>query len=313
MKKLLLLLVFISPFFSKAQTNVYHPFPDSNAVWGMIGGCIDGFCGDWGYFKDYYDGDTIIDGFAYKKIYSEGIQMTGGSCCPYPGTAGTGYLREDTLARKVYWRTQWMNTDTLLYDFTLNIGDTLRGYLEYCGSGVPVTVQSIDSIFINTSFRKRINFDTSDFCMYYSIIEGIGSTTGLTGCYFGHFETGIYLNCFSINDTIMYVAPCNGDTVPCGALPSGIVALDSKIKISITPNPTHNSFTITSPFQNARVEIYNMLGEKVYSDLTPACGRQAPPSPKGEGCTVSLDVRPGIYLVKVSDGEQVAVQKLIIE
>lgn len=210
---------------ASAQFNVYHPFPDSNAVWGMMAWCSDWNCGTYRYVQYYMAGDTVIDGTAYKIIdQSVSIWYGGGCTCQVPEDLGEGYLREDTAARKVYWRIPGSDTDALLYDFTLEPGDTLNGLAgntDMCGSFV-FTVQSIDSILMGSSYRKRINF-FADPCNPFSIIEGVGSTAGLTACYIpAPASAGIQLHCATVGNSVLYTGPCAPSLLTCGELETGV-------------------------------------------------------------------------------------------
>lgn len=274
MKKYLLLtaLLIALTTFSYAQTNVYHPFPDSNAVWGMSSGCVDmvNQCGNYMYVKLYYAGDTIIDGYSYKMIYQGVGPQTNSSCCGI-SSPGYGFLRQDTAARKVYWRDQWMSSDTLLYDFTLNVGDTLIGFLN-CDTSPPLTVNSVDSILVGASYRKRINFKSTDVCAdYFSIIEGIGGTTGLgIPLCTAPFQNGTMLECFTVNGNLIYTSspPCSLDTIPCG---TSLVGFDDswynqpKKKLSIFPNPSIENIILECQeiYLPLHVSVCNMLGRKL--------------------------------------------------
>src|SRR5688572_764341 len=83
MKKLyFLLILFLICFSAFSQTSIYHPFPDSNAVWNMhTGGCCYATCsgpppGDpyiiEHNFSRFLSGDTIVNGFTYAKMYESG-------------------------------------------------------------------------------------------------------------------------------------------------------------------------------------------------------------------------------------------------
>jgi len=258
----------------RAQTKVYHPFPDSNAVWGMSAGCVDmdNQCGNFAYVKVYYAGDTIIDGYAYKIICQQDGPQYNSSCCgiSFPYSGGIGFLRQDTSARKVYWRDQWMSYETLLYDFTLNIGDTLIGFLN-CETSPPLTVNSVDSILVGESYRKRINFKGTSVCAdYYSIIEGIGGTTGLgIPLCTAPFQNGTSLLCFSINGNTIFTSspPCALDTIPCGTLTVGLDESwhnQPKKKLSIFPNPSGEKITLTCQptYFPIQISIFDMFGRE---------------------------------------------------
>jgi hypothetical protein len=64
-------------------------------------------------FKQYTAGDTIIDSLSYK------IAMNSDLSCVM------GYLREDTAAQKVYFIDNAGNPEIVLYDFSMQVGDTI--------------------------------------------------------------------------------------------------------------------------------------------------------------------------------------------
>src|SRR5205809_695310 len=83
------------------QTNVYHPFPDSAAVWNVIilgdNQCIT--CYNHSY---WISGDTSINGNTYHKInfsHASGIMLPPFYICSYSsspeGNYYAGALRED--------------------------------------------------------------------------------------------------------------------------------------------------------------------------------------------------------------------------
>jgi len=106
MRKLLLLFSLSIVLTAKAQTSVYHPFPDSDAVWTQeyIG---DDYptCHSTATFSYVMQGDTIINALNYHKInipyvnwnYNNPNCMLGPNC---PGSCWE--LRQDTALRKVF-------------------------------------------------------------------------------------------------------------------------------------------------------------------------------------------------------------------
>jgi hypothetical protein len=87
------------------------------------------------------------------------------------------------------------------------------------------------------------------------------------------------------------------------ALALGIPETNKSISFAIYPNPTSGTFTIqTLELLNSQVEIFNILGEKVYS-TTLNTNYQ----------TLNTELAPGIYFVRVRDGEKSFTQKLVIE
>jgi hypothetical protein len=82
--------------------------------------------------------------------------------------------------------------------------------------------------------------------------------------------------------------------------PTSIDLYTSLDAFSIFPNPILRQFIIKSERKNSRIEIINTLGEKIYSERL-----------KSEA--IYLNQPAGIYFVRVSDGEKVFTQKLVIE
>ena len=85
-------------------------------------------------------------------------------------------IKNATPANKIFFIYQSQNTDSLLFDYNLNVGDTVKGILAPLFSYAFVT--SIDSVIINSQYHKRWNLD---YCSGYSFyfIQGIGSNLGL--------------------------------------------------------------------------------------------------------------------------------------
>src|SRR3972149_3189599 len=60
-------------YYSSAQTNVYHPFPDSNAVWiSLSANMSEPQCPDHSLSRYELKGDTLINGKNYNKLYGMG-------------------------------------------------------------------------------------------------------------------------------------------------------------------------------------------------------------------------------------------------
>ncbi len=76
--------------------------------------------------------------------------------------------------------------------------------------------------------------------------------------------------------------------------------------IRIFPNPSSGNFTITFPdiTNNGSVEIYSVLGERIFSELVSLTSKKE----------INLNnISRGIYFVKVYDGEKYYCKKIIVE
>jgi len=110
-----------------------------------------------------------------------------------------GYLREDTVARKVYYTDLTGDNEILLYDFSLDVGDIFQGMLW------PLEVLEVDSIQLHDgTLRKRIKL-YGEIPQYW--IEGIGNTWGgliWTDWNPTAFHESAHLLCYFENDSILY-------------------------------------------------------------------------------------------------------------
>jgi hypothetical protein len=247
MKKILLLFVFI--VHAKISFCQYVHFPDSNAVW---------FMAFFGTEICSLEGDTSVNNISYKKIFGN-----------ISNTSLHGYLRDDTLSKKVYGFTTDTTSEQLLYDFSLNVGDTTSVFSFMWGTyGYAfVKVSAIDSILIMGQYRKRLaivdlNGNVSLLPEYW--IEGIGSTFGL-------FKSGItghppnswgglgwpQLACFQQNDSLLYHNPNVSSCYTSVGTPS----LVKSNSIQMFPNPTKDKIYFTNLETNSTVSIYNCLGQ----------------------------------------------------
>jgi hypothetical protein len=160
MKKTLLICFYcLSVVIANAQK--YIPFPSNAIIYGDIGKCMpDG----WQY-RDYrieIGGDTLIKNIHYAKYYTEmGIR---------------GGIRNDIPGKKVYLYRFDNQTENLLYDFNMKVGDTVLkdnggGFFpsllstfaapgDYAIKIDTAWVSRIDSVLMSYDglYHKRFNF-----------------------------------------------------------------------------------------------------------------------------------------------------------
>lgn len=258
MKKILLLFLFsLSTWVGFAQT-LYHPFPDSNAVWNVTwtdNGCFLSGIPD-GNYSYFLNNDTLINTINYNKLYRSGLC---GFCCYPPVLPVNGYIgaiRDDSLQKKVYFVFSGNSFEQVLYDFSLSVNDTINGWLaSICNDAV---VSSIDSVLLNGQYYKRFNF-TGTYCNG-AMIEGIGSTLGLVEP-FKTFEGGGTLNCFKLNQTVIYpdsFTICNILTAI-----NEFSTIENKIKISVQSNKIVIEFLNSDlNISDFTFKLFDLLGRK---------------------------------------------------
>ena len=202
-----------------------------------------------------------------------------------------GAMRNDTLNKKVYFIERDSLNEILLYDFSLNVGDTLYGTMPFGNS--PVT--SIDSVLVGSNYHKRF------FSSTWEIIEGVGSTYGLLEIKFPEFIESMYLICFTHNaDTYI-----NNNFGNCVVIDSTMVGINEIYKppstIEISPNPATSAFTITSSSKLKEIKLFSVLGECIYqSEIS---------NSKSEIDISSL--AKGIYFVEIKTEEGIVRKKVV--
>ncbi|MBA3971127.1 MAG: T9SS type A sorting domain-containing protein [Bacteroidetes bacterium] len=298
MKKLLLLTVFsLHVFHTQAQSWVYHPFPTDSAVWINTKGTWQippgwptvPFPAPYVMYDapDRYcmsTADTMIGSVNYSQLHRCGATYCGG-------------LRDDG-AGKVYFIPADSTNELLVYDFTVQAGDSAVVYENY-GSGFTLFTYynaGIDSTLINGSYRKRISFSGSAYW-----IEGIGCTQGLfreSWPNVGGWYTN--LECMSKNNTSIYPVTASG---PC-SLTSGIEEeTEHEIFVDIFPNPSSGKFFVRWSAQaRIAIEIYDVLGKVVQKDTN------------ATEVQFDLSDRPnGIYFIRLTDQKGNVISKKVIK
>ncbi len=312
MKTLLLFIAIISSVELFAQNNELN----YNSVWYNHNVVYWTECIQHDYFNDYFNGDTIINGNQYFKLYrsndhwitpKSGVQPQ----CNYNihtyTNAYTGalvrYFNKKLITRNYYFGTS--NVDETFIDYDLNVGDTLKNieYLSYI-SGT-IVVLSIDSILINGIYHKKFNFYNSgepgNGIRY--LLDKIGSYHGFLSRRTIFFEEDNRLICYAENGVTVYSDPefaggyCN--------LTVGLNTIEkNSAQVSIFPNPITNYFTITTNSNSAllsKVIIKNNLGEIVSEQ-----------SHANSDDTFNTDfLKSGIYFVEVYFGNESVVKKIV--
>ena len=146
------------------------------------------------------DGDTIINSVTYSKLYSSPEEIP-------TNWYLSNFIREDS-DKKVWFRDLNGDTDYLMYDFSVNVGDSVPiGYFD----PVYLHVNSIVPIEVNGTVRKHYTLSCTGSPEYEETwIEGLGSDKGLLysgGVYFTGGWT--YLLCVHEDAALAYINPEN--------------------------------------------------------------------------------------------------------
>lgn len=263
-KKILLPLLTILIFLTKlSYSQEYIPFPDSNAVWTSTNVQLNA----GNFEKLTIIGDTVINSLIYKKL-----KMAVYSNYEIVNSKYIAAIRD--YNKKWFFIYKETTEEKLLYDFSCNLSDTIdvNSYMDalalWNGNGpesLKLVVNSIDSVIIGGSYRKRIKLN---FIQYNNNkwtnetwIDGIGSTDGLfyAGSHFC-FDCGNILMCFKESGEPKYYF---SDTLNyCDDFTSIYEKKYSKNQFIAEPNPVVNNLHIklTNDIFSKSFYLYNVYG-----------------------------------------------------
>jgi hypothetical protein len=304
MKKVCMLLFLVWGFSLHAQVNTYF---DNNPVWKVEAqwmyemGCLETHT-----YNYFIQGDTLIDTIVYKKVMLQGYYLDDwigfgwppASCMDYGWYAPylSFFIRSE--GKKVYYREDlpgW--SDSLMFDYDLEVGDTL----PVTGPNpIPeVTVDSIDSVSTPNGFLKI--FYLSDNVQIDYIMEGVGSERGLIESLDWWLSASSSIVCYSLNDTVYH--PTSGG-------PSCMMYMDAENyemqNWRVYPNPVHNEFIIQLTYEVKE-------GTLLFMDTH---GRTIKTISNLNGTHFVLNrenLQPGIYLVELRTANGTVIKKIAVE
>jgi hypothetical protein len=274
MNKIFLTILLLLSTTAWSQLTSYTYFPDSNAVWReTIGANGSGSHYEW-HDEKFMDGDTLINGLSYHKIYESGLYLEYDILhfniidSQYYYRNLKGFIREDTN-KKVFIFNNFNNQDELIYNFNLTVGDTIPNAINHSNNlGNTLIVSRIDSIFDGIIFRNQFFISTTDgsYNDYVSIIEGIGSSYGLFTNIDPPSAIGGILHCFMENDSIKYT---DSTIFACDWISNVEQNLQEEFSATVYPLPFTSSATliVNKYFVNSELGIYDLTGRKVKTQI----------------------------------------------
>ena len=227
-------------------------------------------------YVNWCSGDTLVEDVRYMKIM---------------GTVNDSYPIFYTLLReedgKVWKRYSIAHPETLLYDFTASVGDTLRigDFAE------EMVLDSISMVQIGGVDRRKFWFGLE----YDGLgnpraketwVEGIGSDYGLLWSgYYGVYDGWHCLLCFHQYGELVWQNP---EYNTC-SYPYDAVEENKDSEIALYPNPVRDRVVIEG-IEVAEVEVYNTLGQMVKTI-------------QGTNEISVADLPQGVYLLRIADAE----------
>ncbi len=199
MKKYLLL--FASFFIKELSSQEYVPLLKEGNKWYQtnINYNFGGPSSITGYYH-FINGEETKNGFTYKKLYFNTYcysSLYPSPCFPVESSdVFFKLIRENVDEKKIYYYDEQSNSDVLMYDFSLNIGDEIPNNLYLTNNNYHDGNQ-VKSIVNGKVFNRNVKSFSIDDYGSYNIYEGIGSNTGLFYKPGGRmFEGGNWLTCF---------------------------------------------------------------------------------------------------------------------
>lgn len=291
MKKYLLALSLFFGLLVNANAQQYHPLLDSvSNIWHYTGNYLpvrlqsSTNCSYPQMFDQgdgqYTGGDTVINATTYKIMYAGGSWSQG---CLY------GFIREDTAAQKVYFRDNTGAPEILLYDFSMQVGDSIyidfiasQGNFYYTGN---YRLDSIGTTTIQAGQRRAFYLNCHTCSNMYPLvwIEGVGTKIDVVYPYFENWQSYgwftpcqeyqhnsmQFLICFEQSNTKTYYDSCalqiamsNGcimftDSCHYGNICSSIQERNVISSLSVQPNPSVSTITLSMDLSSpADVSIY---------------------------------------------------------
>ncbi len=307
MKTIKILFILLFPVVLSAQG--YIKLINNDFYWDIpeadMGYICQGF-GENGPYRYKFNGDTVIDGVTYSKLYYSNFinqnEPPAPNCPPF--AVDTSFIlqphifmREDTIEKKVYRYTTFNGTseEIILYDFSLEQGDSVHFSDFYPDS-------YIDTIYDITTYdgvtRKLFEIAPVSELNGGFYIEGIGGAAGLFDVPYYYYEAGYWLMCVKDTDD----NPIWSNNSECYDFINGVNDAVTGPVVNIFPNPFISTIYIESAFDRISVRIYNYTGQQELTQDT--------------FYNKKIDVSgllPGIYLVQVLKGNKVLLSTTMIK
>lgn len=258
------------------------PFPKDSAVWreSWVYGA-DGYQISSGAYQYYLFGKTIINDKEYSQIY-EGYNHPFSTEIIYNADESKfiGVIREED--KRIYFAEYILSGDSidisneaLLYDFNLNVGDTLECFQNHRVAEAPsaanfVTVTAIDSIqMVDGSLRKRFTVYHNYISGEPFIMEGVGASDGLFyPCGSDNWHAYNRLNCMGTTDNYIYSRSYHelGTEVPPDATCYNLFVGTEEVayqSLTLQPNPTTGIVRLSESVYDVHLSVYSAIGQKV--------------------------------------------------
>ena len=273
-----MVLLFLISINTKAQnknSEDYLPIAIENANWLIYATEHDNYPPfDDYYFGYFIKGDTIINDISYKKVfyrfYNERPSNEGPETLPLTISNDIllGAIRDDIPNKKVYgiqfcdfeYQNQLTtcpcDTEFLMYDFSMQIGDIYTGHCITQDSDI---LQDIQQAYIFGQVRtiQYLEVGVPEGAIY----QGVGGYSGL----FNYVTP--YLECYSEPACLELVHYCVGTNEECLSNYVTLAIEENNLEklFNIYPNPAKNTFIVENKL-NLNIKSYRLfdfLGKEI--------------------------------------------------
>lgn len=280
MKKILILLIVLKTASSFGQVFLTNT-KKWNDLYAFYATCN---CSMHETHSYYFDGDSIINENTYKVLYDSTFRATYNS--DIIEVTKKGFIRESNAGNEIFFIENGTTLETKIYDFGFIPDSILKiGLYTY-------KVHSTDSIDVLGEKRKILYLsDAGKNGLYW--ISGIGSNRGL---FYFQYQDALLL-CVKDQNKLIYKNEDNYDCVFFDFV-SSVNEIKSS-EITAYPNPTNDSFLITSKKIIECVEIFNSTGKLILTA-----------SPNLTEFSVDLSTQEnGIYFVRIDENTVKMIKK----
>lgn len=195
-----------------------------------------------------------IDGVLYNRVFlKKGFEPD----------VFVAYVREDPGTGRLYYRALDNDTDILVYDISLEVGDVINLPARWC-DGLSTDDAMVTEV-IEEEGRREVVFNRSvgedDICEPLRFIEGVGPAASVIFPYFQNalVENGAALRlCHAAHEAVAYY-PFDSNTDLCG-LDITSTSEASVQTLNVFPNPAYASIQIPVE-QIESITVYNTLGQ----------------------------------------------------
>jgi hypothetical protein len=243
--------------------DTYHPFIEEGKTFAIAD--RDGsICGYSAVYRYGFGEEVEIDGVDYRNVERLNYNPNGSVICP-PFFAEVDwdttdfYVRENVEERKVYFKLDQDEEEFVLYDFSLEVGDSLSTPFNINDEYYHVLEINDINLVDGTVVQEYVfSGGTGGFDGNFKYIERVGSVLST----FGDFGIGIgfhsELLCAEINDELIYDGNCSGF----------VLGTDNESQefIRVYPNPADDFVNISfSSEKPLNAQILDATGKLIHS------------------------------------------------